>query len=111
MSDLVRSPSRKRGADVEFLSSGPTEDFGNPTVPKKSALFNLRTGQPFEIPESDTFVRSRCVAEFEKLNRVGEGTYGIVYRARDTKTGMTLIRNVSIENTVITFITTLINCQ
>lgn len=27
----------------------------------------------------------RSVQEFEKLNRVGEGTYGIVYRARDTK--------------------------
>lgn len=29
----------------------------------------------------------RSVNEFEKMNRVGEGTYGIVYRARDTKTG------------------------
>lgn len=28
----------------------------------------------------------RSVQEFEKLNRVGEGTYGIVYRARDTAT-------------------------
>uniref|UniRef100_A0A673CNB3 Protein kinase domain-containing protein n=1 Tax=Sphaeramia orbicularis TaxID=375764 RepID=A0A673CNB3_9TELE len=27
----------------------------------------------------------RSVREFEKLNRIGEGTYGIVYRARDTK--------------------------
>ena len=26
----------------------------------------------------------RPVTEFEKLNRIGEGTYGIVYRARDT---------------------------
>lgn len=25
------------------------------------------------------------MSEFEKLNRIGEGTYGIVYRARDTK--------------------------
>ncbi|MFH4976742.1 hypothetical protein AB6A40_003451 [Gnathostoma spinigerum] len=28
----------------------------------------------------------RSVNEFEKLNRIGEGTYGIVYRAKDTKT-------------------------
>ncbi|XP_026634387.1 cyclin-dependent kinase 10 isoform X1 [Microtus ochrogaster] len=30
--------------------------------------------------------RCRSVKEFEKLNRIGEGTYGIVYRARDTHT-------------------------
>uniref|UniRef100_A0A8C4R0G0 Cyclin dependent kinase 10 n=1 Tax=Eptatretus burgeri TaxID=7764 RepID=A0A8C4R0G0_EPTBU len=28
----------------------------------------------------------RAVTEFEKLNRIGEGTYGIVYRARDLRT-------------------------
>ncbi|RWS03859.1 cyclin-dependent kinase 10-like isoform X3 [Dinothrombium tinctorium] len=26
----------------------------------------------------------RSVSQFEKLNRIGEGTYGVVYRARDT---------------------------
>lgn len=30
--------------------------------------------------------RCRDVEEFEKLNRIGEGTYGTVYRARDRKT-------------------------
>jgi len=50
-------------------------------------MFDLRTGKPFEIPEKDQFGRCRFVSEFEKLNRIGEGTYGIVYRARDTKTG------------------------
>lgn len=29
----------------------------------------------------------RDVNEYEKLNKVGEGTYGVVYRARDTKSG------------------------
>uniref|UniRef100_A0A8B9GZP2 Cyclin-dependent kinase 10 n=1 Tax=Astyanax mexicanus TaxID=7994 RepID=A0A8B9GZP2_ASTMX len=32
------------------------------------------------------FGNCRNVKEFEKLNRIGEGTYGIVYRARDTRT-------------------------
>lgn len=27
------------------------------------------------------------MGEYEKLNRVGQGTYGIVYRARDSKSG------------------------
>uniref|UniRef100_A0A8C7ZJB5 Cyclin dependent kinase 10 n=1 Tax=Oryzias sinensis TaxID=183150 RepID=A0A8C7ZJB5_9TELE len=31
------------------------------------------------------FGSCRSVREFEKLNRIGEGTYGIVYRARDTR--------------------------
>lgn len=30
---------------------------------------------------------SRSVFEYEKLNKINEGTYGIVYRARDKKTG------------------------
>jgi hypothetical protein len=29
----------------------------------------------------------RHVAEFEKLNRISEGTYGVVYRVRDTQSG------------------------
>lgn len=29
----------------------------------------------------------RCVDEFEKLNKINEGTYGIVFRARNKKTG------------------------
>ena len=29
--------------------------------------------------------RCRSVSEFEKLNRIGEGTYGVVYRAKDLK--------------------------
>ncbi|SAM00300.1 hypothetical protein [Absidia glauca] len=29
----------------------------------------------------------RDVEDFQKLNRVGEGTYGVVYRVKDTKTG------------------------
>lgn len=44
--------------------------------------------QPHQIAGDQIgYGRCRSVNEFEKLNRVGEGTYGIVYRARDTKTG------------------------
>lgn len=50
-------------------------------------MMDLRTGKPLQIPERDQFGRCRYVTDFEKLNRIGEGTYGIVYRARDSKTG------------------------
>ncbi len=29
----------------------------------------------------------RSVEEFERLNRISEGTYGVVYRAREKATG------------------------
>nr|XP_012592693.1 cyclin-dependent kinase 10 isoform X1 [Microcebus murinus] len=40
----------------------------------------------FVVPPEHRLGRCRSVKEFEKLNRIGEGTYGIVYRARDTQT-------------------------
>ncbi|XP_065057555.1 cyclin-dependent kinase 10-like [Rhopilema esculentum] len=40
-----------------------------------------------KIPQEAILGNSRSVAEFEKLNRIGEGTYGVVYRARDTVSG------------------------
>nr|XP_048293477.1 cyclin-dependent kinase 10 isoform X1 [Myodes glareolus] len=40
----------------------------------------------FTVPPEHRLGRCRSVKEFEKLNRIGEGTYGIVYRARDTQT-------------------------
>ncbi|NWX42917.1 CDK10 kinase, partial [Steatornis caripensis] len=43
--------------------------------------------------------RCRSVKEFEKLNRIGEGTYGIVYRARDTLTDETVaLKKVRMDN-------------
>ncbi|GAB0096257.1 cyclin-dependent kinase 10 [Sergentomyia squamirostris] len=54
-------------------------------VKRSNILVSFQTGEPIEIPESDILGRCRSVSEFEKLNRIGEGTYGIVYRARDTK--------------------------
>ncbi|KAH7060236.1 kinase-like domain-containing protein [Linnemannia elongata] len=37
-------------------------------------------------PQKSFFGTSRVVDDFEKLNKVGEGTYGVVYRAKDKKT-------------------------
>ncbi|KAJ8041508.1 Cyclin-dependent kinase 10 [Holothuria leucospilota] len=54
---------------------------------KVTHLLSLRTCKPFRIPEEDRLGICRSVSDFEKLNRIGEGTYGIVYRARDTTSG------------------------
>lgn len=83
-----------------------TQDVADPTGPaaRKGVLISFRTGKSMEIPEKDIvskhnlnqikninrssaypynfllFQLGRCrfVGEFEKLNRIGEGTYGIV---------------------------------
>ncbi|CAH0391260.1 unnamed protein product [Bemisia tabaci] len=59
----------------------------DPVIPvaRKGVLLSFLTKKPMEIPEQDILGRCRFVSEFEKLNKIGEGTYGIVYRARDTK--------------------------
>ena len=40
-----------------------------------------------KLPQHEILGACRSVSDFEKLNRVGEGTYGIVYRAKDLKSG------------------------
>jgi len=83
-------------SSADFISSGSV-DLSEPSK-KKTALFNLRTGEPFDVKETDIHGRTRSVSEFEKLNRVGEGTYGIVYRARDTKTNeLVALKRVRME--------------
>uniref|UniRef100_A0A8D8YLP8 Cyclin-dependent kinase 10 n=1 Tax=Cacopsylla melanoneura TaxID=428564 RepID=A0A8D8YLP8_9HEMI len=51
---------------------------------RRDVLMNFVTGEPIEILDQDCFGKCRNVAEFEKLNRIGEGSYGVVYRVRDT---------------------------
>uniref|UniRef100_A0A0A1WGN3 cyclin-dependent kinase n=1 Tax=Zeugodacus cucurbitae TaxID=28588 RepID=A0A0A1WGN3_ZEUCU len=55
-------------------------------VTRKGYLISIRSGEPIDIKDSDVHGRCRAVTEYDKLNRIGEGTYGIVYRARDSRT-------------------------
>lgn len=47
-------------------------------------LTSIETFGKKVMPDEHCYGRCRPVTEFEKLNRIGEGTYGVVYRARDT---------------------------
>ncbi|XP_037944743.1 cyclin-dependent kinase 10-like [Teleopsis dalmanni] len=55
-------------------------------VKHKDFLISIKTGEPMEIKERDMYGRCRPANDFVKLNRIGEGSYGIVYRARDART-------------------------
>ncbi|XP_053674406.1 cyclin-dependent kinase 10 [Anopheles nili] len=61
-------------------------DFRDPNRPvrRKGALMNFRTKEIIDIQPKDIHGKCRYVSAFEKCNRVGEGTYGIVFRARDS---------------------------
>lgn len=71
------SNKEKRGPPV---ASERTTDLRDDEVISPLSLETLK------IPQHEIFGGCRDVADFEKLNRIGEGTYGIVYRARDAKT-------------------------
>eukprot|EP00933_Yihiella_yeosuensis_P006835 TRINITY_DN111648_c0_g1_i1.p1 TRINITY_DN111648_c0_g1~~TRINITY_DN111648_c0_g1_i1.p1 ORF type:complete len:407 (+),score=54.32 TRINITY_DN111648_c0_g1_i1:110-1330(+) len=51
---------------------------------KKAEMMSAQTPV---LPPSGYMGRCRSVEVFEKLNRLGEGAYGTVYRARDTESG------------------------
>ncbi|GER44796.1 kinase family protein [Striga asiatica] len=47
------------------------------------------TSEPLQLPRRSVNMLQGCrrVDEFERLNKIDEGTYGVVFRARDRKTG------------------------
>lgn len=46
------------------------------------------TGQPLDLGLDDPGFKGQCasIGSYEKLNQLGEGTYGVVYRAHDRQT-------------------------
>ncbi|VVC24135.1 Protein kinase domain,Protein kinase-like domain,Serine/threonine-protein kinase, active [Cinara cedri] len=64
-------------------------------------LFSFRDLKPMPIPKKDLLGKCRFVSEFDKLNRIGEGTYGVVYRAKDKKSPVEQIvalKQIRMEN-------------
>ncbi|XP_053689455.1 cyclin-dependent kinase 10 [Sabethes cyaneus] len=81
------------------LSSGGPDPTG--PIVRKGSLMCFRTNKFTEILNKDTFGRCRYVSVFQKCNRVGEGTYGIVFRAKDTKTNeIVALKKVRIDQQI-----------
>ncbi len=53
----------------------------------KHQVVSPASGKVIKLPQHEILGACRSVSDFEKLNRIGEGTYGIVYRAKDLKSG------------------------
>ncbi|KAK1433899.1 hypothetical protein QVD17_10817 [Tagetes erecta] len=66
-------------------SSLSTED-GDPANVSYSSSESDDDTETTPLTGIDVWPRSRSVAEFERLCKIGEGTYGVVYKARDKKT-------------------------
>lgn len=67
-------------------TAAPPEYASLKSMDKSVTMYSFLTGDLVEIQDGDKLGRCVSVTDFEKLNRVGEGTYGVVYRARDTRT-------------------------
>lgn len=58
----------------------------HPESLRVNEVISPATGMTIKMPQHEILGTCRGVTDFEKLNRIGEGTYGIVYRARDKRT-------------------------
>lgn len=85
-SKRIPKPKRSKISDSE-TSSSPTQATQSPRprpTPSTSKLHSVcvppRTCHPPILP-------ARSVFTYERLNQIEEGSYGVVFRARDTQTG------------------------
>ncbi|KAJ3284671.1 Cyclin-dependent kinase 11A [Borealophlyctis nickersoniae] len=73
-----------------------TPDQDPPTEETASTPF---TPSPFSGLSGPPLVGCRSVDNYEKLNRIEEGAYGVVYRARDRQTGeIVALKKLKLEN-------------
>ncbi|ORZ09115.1 kinase-like domain-containing protein [Lobosporangium transversale] len=81
-----RSVNNKNSNNHEQGNSGAGGGNIEDTRPDPLSLLSITGRLGSLTPHKPFFGNSRVVDDFEKLNKVGEGTYGVVYRARDKKT-------------------------
>ncbi|RCI04027.1 Cyclin-dependent kinase 10 [Rhizopus stolonifer] len=55
-------------------------------IPTRHIKLTTVKGKHVDCIEAPFFGNCRDVEDFQKLNRVGEGTYGVVYRVKDSRT-------------------------
>ncbi|KAL0486975.1 cyclin-dependent kinase [Acrasis kona] len=100
------------------MTNSPSRKPISTNQPLKPKAFVAEDRPQLSTPSNPFNGKCRSVESFEKLNKIGEGTYGTVYRARDRRTGqivalkkikmniekdgmpVTALREISLLNTV-----------
>ncbi|KAF9196872.1 Cyclin-dependent kinase 10 [Haplosporangium sp. Z 11] len=72
--------------DDKGKAAGATAATNTPSKPDPLSLLSITGRMGSLTPQKAFFGTSRVVDDFEKLNKIGEGTYGVVYRAKDKRT-------------------------
>lgn len=84
------APSEDEPDQAELESrgyKGEAQNGGNesfPTAPSQAPEYHITVP---DVPQHPVLTGCRSVENYEKLNRISEGSYGVVYRARDRITG------------------------
>ena len=81
--DVQPPPKRRSKSAASFrpvTSRASPLAVSNPPISRTSIYVPPRTAHPPLLP-------SRSVYAYERLNQIEEGSYGVVFRARDKKTG------------------------
>ncbi|CAA6663964.1 unnamed protein product [Spirodela intermedia] len=63
----------------------------------------MKTPEPIQPPQRSINMLQGCrsVDEFERMNKIDEGTYGVVYRAKDKKTGIEKAFHLHVKEVVV----------
>ncbi|XP_019534682.2 cyclin-dependent kinase 10, partial [Aedes albopictus] len=85
LADKRKAENEGKQAPTDKAPAGAASNDPVGPIVRKGALMSFRTKKLINIPLKDMHGRCRYVNAFVKCNRVGEGTYGIVFRARDTE--------------------------
>jgi hypothetical protein len=100
LSDITITPRSSVRDDDVSSTTGETPAGEDSDAAPSGVFLTAPVGRRVYRPPKRV-VRGECrsVNDFEKLGRVGEGTYGVVYRARDTATkAVVAIKRVKMEN-------------
>lgn len=83
--------------DVEHNNGGTS---GHTDTDSEEDRYSRDTPEPAAPPQRSVNMLQGCrsVDEFERLNKIDEGTYGVVFRAKDKKTGeIVALKKVKME--------------